>query len=91
MKAAVEVAVLTPVLCAARDLSPPGTLLTQQAFQAEFANVEMQYDSHRGIQVRLRCVPYCSFCLLVLDRPTIFVWPWPRPAAAAKRLTSKPI
>ena len=38
-----------------RDLAPPGELTTQQLYQAEFANVEMQYDSHRGIQVRLRC------------------------------------
>ena len=42
------------ICCAARDLSAPGELTMQQTFQAEFANVEMQYDSHRGIQVRLR-------------------------------------
>lgn len=37
-----------------RDLAAPGDISTQQSYQAEFANVEMQYDSHRGIQVRLR-------------------------------------
>ncbi|GAB4813587.1 hypothetical protein N2152v2_000633 [Parachlorella kessleri] len=37
-----------------RDLSPPGELLTQQTLPFEFNNVEMQYDSYRGLQARLR-------------------------------------
>lgn len=34
-----------------RDLSPPGDLLTQQTLPFEFNNVEMQYDSYKGLQV----------------------------------------
>lgn len=37
-----------------RDLSPPGELTSQQTYPFEFNNVEMQYDSYRGLHVRLR-------------------------------------
>ncbi len=40
---------------AVRDLAPPGELTSPQTYPFEFANVEMQYDSYRGLQVRLRC------------------------------------
>jgi hypothetical protein len=47
-------------LCrAVRDLSPPGELLQQASLPFEFKNVEMEYDSYRGQQVRLRCVRGC--------------------------------
>ena len=50
---------LTPLVpCrAVRDLSPPGELLQQASLPFEFKNVEMEYDSYRGQQVRLRCIP----------------------------------
>lgn len=38
----------------ARDLAPPGELAQQQSLPFEFNNVEMEYDSYRGVQVRLR-------------------------------------
>ncbi|CAK0784709.1 hypothetical protein CVIRNUC_007913 [Coccomyxa viridis] len=37
-----------------RDLAPPGELTSPQTHPFEFANAEMQYDSYRGLQVRLR-------------------------------------
>ncbi|CAL8462753.1 g2286 [Coccomyxa elongata] len=37
-----------------RDLAPPGEVTSPQTLPFEFANVEMQYDSYRGLQVRLR-------------------------------------
>ena len=40
-----------------RDLAPAGDLTSPQTYPFEFDNVEMQYDSYRGLQVRLRCVP----------------------------------
>ena len=40
--------------CAVRDLAPPGELTSPQTHPFEFANAEMQYDSYRGLQVRLR-------------------------------------
>lgn len=41
---------LSPV----RDLAPPGELHSLQTFPFEFRSVEMQYESYRGMQVRLR-------------------------------------
>ncbi len=40
---------------AVRDLAPAGELTSPQTYPFEFDNVEMQYDSYRGLQVRLRC------------------------------------
>ena len=40
---------------AVRDLAPPGDLTSMQTYNFEFNEVEMQYDSYRGLQVRLRC------------------------------------
>lgn len=37
-----------------RDLAPPGDLSTQASLPFEFANVEMQHESFRGVQARLR-------------------------------------
>lgn len=37
-----------------RDLAPPGDLASQAVLPFEFRNVELQYDSYRGVQVRLR-------------------------------------
>lgn len=42
--------------CAVRDLAPPGELTSPQTHPFEFTNAEMQYDSYRGLQVRLRSV-----------------------------------
>jgi vacuolar protein sorting-associated protein 26 len=42
---------------AVRDLAPAGELTSPQTYPFEFDNVEMQYDSYRGLQVRLRCAP----------------------------------
>ena len=39
---------------AVRDLAPPGELASTQTYPFDFHNVEMQYDSYRGLQVRLR-------------------------------------
>lgn len=38
----------------ARDLAPPGELTSQQTLPFEFNSVEMEHDSYRGLQVRLR-------------------------------------
>lgn len=46
-------------LSLARELAPPGDLASTRAFPFEFRNVEMQYDSYRGIQVRCRSVACC--------------------------------
>jgi hypothetical protein len=50
------------VLCcgAVRDLAPPGELTSPQMYPFEFTNVEMQYESYRGMQVRLRCGHFCA-------------------------------
>ena len=48
---------------AVRDLAPPGDLTSMQTYNFEFNEVEMQYDSYRGLQVRLRyqkCMCHCS-------------------------------
>ena len=37
-----------------RDLAPPGDLFTPQAYPFEFRSVEMEYESYKGTQVRLR-------------------------------------
>lgn len=37
-----------------RELAPPGELVSAKAFPFEFTNVEMQYDSYKGLQVRCR-------------------------------------
>ncbi|KAA6417127.1 MAG: subunit of retromer complex [Trebouxia sp. A1-2] len=41
-------------LALVRDLAPPGDLTSLQTYSFEFNDVEMQYDSYRGLQVRLR-------------------------------------
>ena len=48
----------TLIICcdAVRDLAPPGDLTSLQTYSFEFNDVEMQYDSYRGLQVRLRYV-----------------------------------
>ncbi len=42
------------IVVAVRDLAPPGDLTCLQTYSFEFNDVEMQYDSYRGLQVRLR-------------------------------------
>lgn len=37
-----------------RDVSPPGDLFSAQTFPFEFRSVEMEYESYKGTQVRLR-------------------------------------
>lgn len=39
-----------------QELANPGELRTAQAFDFEFKNVEKQYESYHGINVKLRCV-----------------------------------
>lgn len=39
-----------------RELAPSGDLSTSKTYPFDFRNVEMQYDSYRGQQVRCRCV-----------------------------------
>ena len=39
---------------AVRDLAPPGDMTSMQTYSFEFNEVEMQYDSYRGLQVRLK-------------------------------------
>lgn len=45
------------LLIAVRELTPPGDIASaaQKPLPFEFKNVEMQYDSYRGLQVRCRC------------------------------------
>lgn len=38
----------------ARDLEPPGDLLSTRSYSFEFNNVEMPYESYNGVNVRLR-------------------------------------
>ena len=45
---------LSWLLHAVRDLAPPGDLTSTQTYSFEFNEVEMLYDSYRGLQVRLR-------------------------------------
>lgn len=54
-----------------RDLAPAGELTSLQTYPFEFDNVEMQYDSYRGLQVRLRCAP--SRLRALLSRPPVCV------------------
>jgi vacuolar protein sorting-associated protein 26 len=37
-----------------RDVAPPGDLFSAQTFPFEFRSVEMEYESYKGTQVRLR-------------------------------------
>lgn len=37
-----------------RDLAPPGEFISQASFPFEFRSVEMEHESYRGLQVRLR-------------------------------------
>ncbi len=37
-----------------RELCPPGNLQTQQVLPFDFQNVELQYDTYRGMHARLR-------------------------------------
>ena len=39
---------------AVRDLAFPGELTVQEVHDFEFGNVELQYESYRGLQVKLR-------------------------------------
>ena len=39
---------------AVRDLAFPGELTVQEVHGFEFGNVELQYESYRGLQVKLR-------------------------------------
>ncbi|KAK9823987.1 hypothetical protein WJX72_006812 [[Myrmecia] bisecta] len=41
-------------LALVRDLAPPGEIIAPQTFTFEFNNVDLQYDSYRGLQARLR-------------------------------------
>ena len=41
-------------LCLASDLAAPGEMRQAQSFPFEFKNVEKQYESHQGINVKLR-------------------------------------
>lgn len=39
-----------------REIAAPGELTVTQTHKFEFRNVEMQYDSFRGLGARCRCV-----------------------------------
>jgi hypothetical protein len=39
-----------------QELAAPGELRSAQTFDFEFKNVEKQYESYSGINVKLRCV-----------------------------------
>ena len=54
-------------IVAVRDLAPPGDLISLQTFSFEFNDVEMQYDSYKGLQVRLRSDFFCLTLLLSFD------------------------
>lgn len=42
-------------MVAARELAPAGDLRQQAVLPFEFKSVEMEHDSYKGLQVRLRC------------------------------------
>jgi hypothetical protein len=48
--------------CLVRELEPPGQLNESKSYPFEFANVEKQYETYCGNNVRLRCVS--AFLLL---------------------------
>lgn len=39
-----------------QELATPGEMRSAQTFDFEFKNVEKQYESYHGINVKLRCV-----------------------------------
>lgn len=41
-----------------QELAAPGEMRNNQAFDFEFKNVEKQYESYHGINVKLRYTPY---------------------------------
>lgn len=44
-------------LSLAQELASPGEMRTAQTFDFNFKNVEKQYESYAGINVKLRSVP----------------------------------
>ena len=53
-----------------QELAAPGDLQHPQTFDFNFKNVEKQFESYQGINVKLRCV--LAACIL---RPCIFIIP----------------
>lgn len=49
-----------------QELATPGEMRTAQAFDFEFKNVEKQYESYHGINVKLRCVLLSSLSAVSL-------------------------
>ena len=43
-----------------QELASPGEMRAAQNFDFEFKNVEKQYESYNGINVKLRCVSHES-------------------------------
>jgi vacuolar protein sorting-associated protein 26 len=51
-------------LSLSQELAAPGELRQAQTFDFLFKNVEKQYESYLGINVKLRCVtPYCDIAV----------------------------
>ena len=45
-------------LSLSQELAAPGEMRAAQTFDFNFKNVEKQYESYQGINVKLRCVAY---------------------------------
>lgn len=46
-------------LTLSQELAAPGELRQAQTYDFHFKNVEKQYESYQGINVKLRCVASC--------------------------------
>jgi hypothetical protein len=59
-------------LSLSQELAAPGELRQAQTFDFSFKNVEKQYESYQGINVKLRFVPHSPFPLssLIIRRVT---------------------
>lgn len=69
-----------------QELATPGEMRTAQAFDFEFKNVEKQYESYHGINVKLRSVPlFCSLSMTLTRSPTQILRPSDRLAKDGRR------
>lgn len=72
-----------------RELDAPGELAHEKAYPFEFANVEKQYETFNGINVRLRSVMlYCLSwvsCVNILYHSPIFLVTKSTKAATARK------
>ena len=54
-----------------QELAAPGEMRNNQSFDFEFKNVEKQYESYHGINVKLRYVLHIEYLFLTLSIVTL--------------------